>query len=140
MPLLPVGNYRVRIEKEGFAPYVRQQVVLQANTNVQIDAHLEVKSAAEQITISAESSLVQATASNLVQVVDEKQVADLPLDGRNVLQLIGLNAGVADRGAAGFTRQANSYGRGRFHYASSVNGSRGDGSNFLLDNADNNEG
>ena len=84
--------------------------------------------------------MVQTTATNLVQVVDERRIVDLPLNGRNVLQLMTLNSGVADRGAQGGTIQVNTFGGGKYHVPVSINGSRGNATNFLLDNADNNDG
>jgi hypothetical protein len=140
IPLLPVGRYNVRVEKEGFAPFLQEGVVLQASTNIQVAAQMSIRTTAEQVTVHADATLVQATSTALVQIVDERRISDLPLDGRNVLELIGIMAGVSDRNASGSTIQANSYAGGRFHYSASINGSRGDGTNFLLDNADNNEG
>jgi hypothetical protein len=75
---LPVGNYSVRIEKPGFAPFVQTSVVLQANTNVQVNGQLEVRAASEQVNVSATPTLVQAAATALVQVVDERRIVDLP--------------------------------------------------------------
>src|SRR4030095_16795421 len=101
---------------------------------------LELRSTTETVTVSADATLVQTTTSTLVQVVDEKRIADLPLNGRNVLQLMALNSGIADRGAAGGTIQVNTFGNGQFHVPVSINGSRGNATNFLLDNSDNNDG
>ena len=139
-PLLPVGNYSVRIEKPGFAPFLQTAVVLQANTNVQVNGQLEVRAASEQVNVSATPTLVQATATTLVQVVDERRIVDLPLNGRNVLQLMSLNAGVSDSNSAGGTRQINTIAGGGYAYPVSINGSRGNATNFVLDNASNNDG
>ena len=135
--VLPVGNYNVRIEKGGFAPFVQQEITLQVNTNVQVNGTLQVKTSAEQVTVSAQSSLVQASSSTLVQVVDERRVVDLPLNGRNVLQLMSLNAGVSTEGAGGGSSQIQNLGTA---IPVTINGSRGNGTNFLLDNGDNNDG
>jgi hypothetical protein len=140
VPLLPVGKYNVRVEKEGFAPFSLNEVTLQVNTTIQVNATLDVRSAAEQISVTGEAIMVQTTATNLVQVVDERRIVDLPLNGRNVLQLMTLSAGVSDRGAAGGTIQINTIGSGVYHVPVSINGSRGNATNFLLDNADNNDG
>jgi outer membrane receptor protein involved in Fe transport len=139
-PLLPVGNYSVRIEKTGFAAFVQTAVALQANTNVQVNGQLEVRAASEQVTVSATPTLVQAAATTLVQVVDERRIVDLPLNGRNVLQLMSLNAGVSDSNSAGGTRQINTIAGGGYAYPVSINGSRGNATNFVLDNASNNDG
>ncbi len=139
-PLLPVGSYSVKAEKQGFATFLQTGITLQVNTNVQVNITLQPRATNEQITVSADATLVQATASNLVQVVDSRRIVDLPLNGRNVLQLVALDAGVSDRGAVGGTSQINTLGSGNYQVTVSINGARGNGTNFLLDNADNNDG
>src|SRR5579872_921308 len=94
IPQLVVGTYRIRIEKPGFSPFLQTNVLLQANTQVQVEAVLQLPSAAEQVTVNSTANLIQTNSSNLVQVVDTQRVADLPLNGRNVLQLISLDASV----------------------------------------------
>ena len=139
LPLLPIGEYRVRAEKEGFSAFVQTGIRLQVNTDVEVNAKLELRSTAEQITVSADASLVQTTTSTLVQVIDEKRITELPLNGRNVLQLMGLNAGIADRGSTGGTIQVNTLGGSQYQNPVSINGSRGNGTNFMLDGADHND-
>ena len=128
-PVLPVGAYSVRIEKAGFAPFVQQNITLQVNMNVQANGTLQVKTSADQVTVSAEASLVQANSSALVQVVDQRRVVDLPLNGRNVLQLMALNAGVSSEGTVGGTSQIQNLGTA---VTVSINGSRGNGTTFLF--------
>lgn len=139
-PLLPVGSYSVRVEKEGFATFVQTGITLQVNTNVQANVTLTPRSTSEQVTVSADAVMVQATTSNLVQIVDTQRIEALPLNGRNILQLMTLSAGVSDRGAVGGTQQVNTIGGGQYSAPVSINGSRGNATNFLLDNADNNDG
>jgi hypothetical protein len=93
IPPLVVGRYQIRVEKDGFSPFVQPSVVLQANTQVQVDANLQIRSATEQVTVSSATNLLQTNTSTMVQVVDQRLVTDLPLNGRNVLQLISLDAG-----------------------------------------------
>jgi outer membrane receptor protein involved in Fe transport len=138
IPLLPVGTYQVRVEKTGFAPFVQQSVLLQVNTDVLVDARLEVAGTTELVTVRSEAELVQTNSSTLVQVVDRQRVADLPLNGRNVLQLVTLNAGVSDRNVPA-TVQGSNLGFGVYQVRVSINGARGINANFLLDNADHNE-
>jgi hypothetical protein len=99
-----------------------------------------VQSTGQQVNVTAEPALVQSTATNLVQVVDEKRIIDLPLNGRNMVQLVSLSAGISDRGSAGGTIQTNTIGAGAYAQPVSINGSRGNGTNFLLDDVDNNDG
>ncbi|MDQ6700485.1 MAG: carboxypeptidase regulatory-like domain-containing protein [Acidobacteriota bacterium] len=134
---LPVGPYTVTIEKPGFAASVRKDLILQANTTVQADAQLEITGVTERVQVTAEATLVQATSTTLVQVVDARRVHDLPLNGRNVLNLMQINAGVSTEGATGQSSQIQNLGTA---VTASINGSRGTGTNFLLDNGDNNDG
>src|SRR5262249_24560594 len=99
VPVLPVGTYSVRVEKTGFSPFVQNGVILEANTSVQVRATMQVQAASQNVVVNANPTLVQANATNLVQVIDERRVVDLPLNGRNVLQLIALDAGIDDRNA-----------------------------------------
>ncbi|MFN0105900.1 MAG: carboxypeptidase regulatory-like domain-containing protein [Bryobacteraceae bacterium] len=139
-PLLPVGAYSVRVEKVGFTTFIQTGITLQVNTNVQANAVLTPRASTEQVTVSADAAMVQATTTNLMQVVDARRIEDLPLNGRNILQLMSLSAGVSDRGAQGGTLQINTIGGGQYHAPVSINGARGNATNFLLDNADNNDG
>ena len=111
IPLLPIGEYRVRVEKAGFTTFIQSGIRLQVNTNVEVNAKLEPRSTTEQITVTADAGLVQTATSSLVQVIDEKRVTELPLNGRNVLQLISLNSGIADRGSSGGTHSGEYFGR-----------------------------
>ncbi len=138
IPLLPIGGYTVRVDKPGFQAFLQQNVLLQVNTEVQVDARLEVGGTTEQVNVSSQATLVQTNSSAMVQVVDQQRVADLPLNGRNVLQLLTLNAGVSDRNVPATVQGAN-LGFGTYQVRVSINGARGINGNFLLDNADHNE-
>src|SRR5450631_2940891 len=96
IPDLPVGSWEVKFSKDGFASAVQSGVLLQVNTNVEVNGTLQVVGTTSKVIVSAEASLVQTTSSTLVQVVDARRVEDLPLNGRNVLQLVALTAGAAD--------------------------------------------
>src|SRR5436190_15679532 len=139
LPLLAIGTYEVRVEKDGFSPYLQTNVLLQANTQVSVPAVLKVRSAAEEVTVSASANLIQTNSSNLVQVVDQRRVSDLPLNGRNVLQLISLGAGVTTRNVPSSVGQSYVLGKGLYYTPVAMAGARGGAGNYLLDNADNND-
>ncbi|MDP2999009.1 MAG: carboxypeptidase-like regulatory domain-containing protein, partial [Bryobacterales bacterium] len=139
IPQLVVGAYEVRVEKEGFSPFLQTGVLLQANTQVQVEAVLQVKSATEQVTVSSTVNLLQTNSSTLVQVVDQQRVADLPLNGRNVLSLISLDASVMTKNVPSSVSQSYNLGQGMYYSPIAMAGARGGNGNFLLDNADNNE-
>jgi outer membrane receptor protein involved in Fe transport len=142
IPLLPVGSYSVRVDKDGFASFVQNGVIMEANTTVQVDAALQVRAGSEQVTVNAVAAMVQANSATLVQVMDTQRVSDLPLNGRNVLQLVSLTAGVADRNVPVTYQGVNLGGissSNLYLNTVAINGSRGTATNYLLDNADNNE-
>src|SRR5262245_37763079 len=74
LPLLPAGDYTVRVTSAGLAPFVQKNVTLQANTDVEVDAKLAVASTTETVNVSDSPLMVQTTATNLVQVVDQKRI------------------------------------------------------------------
>jgi hypothetical protein len=127
------------VEKDGFSPFLQTDVILQANTQVTVQAILKVRSASEQLTVSAFANLVQTNSSTLVQVVEQRRISDLPLNGRNVLQLISLDAGITTRSVPSSVGQSYVLGKGLYYTPVAMAGARGGAGNYLLDNADNND-
>jgi outer membrane receptor protein involved in Fe transport len=93
-PLLPVGEYHVTVEAQGFKTFHRQGVSLTANQNVRIDASLDVGSVSESVQVTAEAPLVDSRSSVVGTLIDERRVLDLPMNGRNVIALASLLPGV----------------------------------------------
>ncbi len=98
-PLLPVGSYRIRIEKDGFKREERTGIVLQTGDRVRVNASLEVGSINETISVTAETPLLKTDATDLGVVIDTKKITELPLNGRSFIQLIGLQPGVVQGNA-----------------------------------------
>ncbi|MDP2996768.1 MAG: TonB-dependent receptor [Bryobacterales bacterium] len=123
---LRTGRYSVSVEAPGFKKLVRTGLTLEIQAEVRLDLGLELGAAAEQITITADAALLQTTEPSRGQVIDNKKIVDLPLNGRDYLQLALLTAGtnVPPPGArfAGF----------------SAAGFRVSHNNYLLDGMDNN--
>jgi outer membrane receptor protein involved in Fe transport len=92
---LPPGQYRVIAELQGFAPMTREGVTIHVGDAVTIDLVLKVGQHEEAVTVSGEAPLVNATKSELGQVVEADRIELLPLNGRNFLQLASLTPGVA---------------------------------------------
>ncbi len=95
-PRLPVGSYRLTVEKAGFATYIQsgiQLAVSQASTQA---ITLTVGAVTERVAVTGDTSMVTTESAAVSQVVNEKQIADLPLDGRQVQQLVFLSAGMTD--------------------------------------------
>lgn len=139
-PLLPVGAYQVQVDMKGFQSFVQKGVAVAVNTDVQVDASLSLPGEASEVTVNAAPPLVQTTTTNLVQVVGQREMVDLPLNGRNVLQLTALAAGISnDPRVAEGVIQGATLGQGFYNVVISANGSRPNQNNYLLDNIDNND-
>src|SRR5262245_54429006 len=87
---LAVGPYRLQVTKSGFATYSQSGIVLQVNSNPLINVALKVGAVSEQIEVTANAAMVETTANTVGQVIDRQRVVELPLNGRNVTQLIAL--------------------------------------------------
>jgi hypothetical protein len=97
------GNYRLDIEKSGFKHFARTNVVVQVQQETHIDATLPIGQASETVEVTAETPLLQAETSSLGQVIEERKANELPLNGRNVFNLITVSPGVVSQGGAGGT-------------------------------------
>jgi hypothetical protein len=115
---LQPGRYEVQVEAKGFASETRSNVALTVAEEVVVNFSLKVGVARENVTVNVETVSVETTGSTLSGMVDEKKIRDLPLNGRDIAQLILLQPGVVNsRGSA----QTANTGRGtRF----SVGGAR----------------
>src|ERR1019366_2996646 len=96
---LPVGNYAVNVEKAGFKPETRQGLKLEVSQEAVINFTLEVGTAAQAITVTGEAPIVNTTSGSLGGLVDEQRVADLPLNGRNYINLTLLQTGITLQGS-----------------------------------------
>jgi hypothetical protein len=110
-PLLDIGSYNVTVEKEGFQSQTRTNIPLQLNQKARVDVVLEVGIRAERVEIAAEaSSLLRTDESALGQVVDQRRLAELPLDGRNLAGLAVLQPGIQFGQRMGFDGQSGAGG------------------------------
>src|SRR5580765_8016640 len=135
--LLPIGAYTVKIEMQGFISQTAR-VNLSAGDRARFDAKLALGQVAENVTVTAESPLVQTDSATISALLTEKAVQDLPVSGRNVVRLVQLVPGA-------FEGQQNSLASGnrpddrRQTSAVSINGSMDNQNNHLIDGIDNNE-
>ncbi len=114
-PLVPPGEYRLEAETSGFKKFVRAGVTVNVQQQVVIDAVLQVGDVTESVQVTGETPLLQPTTSSLGQVVNNRQITDLPLVGRNTLSLIGLTAGAQPIGNfGGIPARTNAYNQGFF--------------------------
>ncbi len=100
-PDLPLGPYSIEVTSAGFKGYLEKGIILQVGTNPQINPKLSVGETSQEVTIEANAGVQVETESNGVgQVIDQKQVVELPLNGRDPTQLIAL-AGATTTAPAG---------------------------------------
>ena len=91
---LPVGHYRLEVAATGFQKYLQEGIALDVNETAAVPVHLTVGSEKERVQVQADAELIQPTVTTLGQVVHEREILDLPLDGRNFSQLGWLQPGV----------------------------------------------
>lgn len=95
--ILP-GKYKVEAEKSGFKKFVRQPILVQIESGLKVDITMQVGAQTETIEVSAEAPLLQPETNSLGQVVEQRDVTELPLNGRNPLALVELVPGVVPQG------------------------------------------
>jgi len=107
-PLLPPGTYRVDVAKTGFKPATRENILLQVSDRVSLDLKLEVGAATERVTVDATAPLVNTTNATLGQVIENRRIVELPLNGREPFSLAALSPGVLPTPSAGFVHLGGS--------------------------------
>ena len=90
LPNLPLGPYRVEVALPGFRTFVQTGVVLQVNSSPVINARLEVGQVSEQVEVQANAAAVETRSVGVGQVIENQRILELPLNGRNVTDLITL--------------------------------------------------
>ncbi|MCO6511663.1 MAG: carboxypeptidase regulatory-like domain-containing protein [Aridibacter famidurans] len=91
---VPFGTYTVRVSADGFKTYVANVLKIDANTDYTLNPILEVGDVSVEVTVEAGAELVNASNAELSTTVSPKQILDLPINGRNPLSLLNLQAGV----------------------------------------------
>ena len=130
---LPVGRYRLEVTAKGFRKFLQEGISLDVNQTAIVPVRLQLGSETQQVEVNADASLVENTVSSLGQTVMEREILDLPLDGRNFSQLGTLQPGVVPL-TPGLLEAG---GPARENQAYAVDGQRPESNNFLIDGADN---
>jgi outer membrane receptor protein involved in Fe transport len=123
------GEYTVRAEKQGFRAETRSGLVLQLNQKARVNFTLTVGAVSESVEVSASSVILNTDDATIGNVVEQKRVVDLPLNGRNFANLAGLIPGVIK----GISSNTNQYGRRDTAIAVSANGMRENQGQVLYD-------
>ncbi len=130
---LPVGSYRLEVEAKGFQKFLQAGITLHVNQTASVNLQLAVGSTTETVLVNANASMIEPTSTNLGTTVGDREVLDLPLNGRHFTQLGVLQPGVVPitpglAQAGGTLREGQAY---------AVNGQRPESNNFLIDGSDN---
>jgi len=129
IPLSRIGVYQVRAEQAGFKAALFPEVLVQLGQTQRLDMALEVGELAESVTVDSRAPLVRSETSSLGEVMDNRKILELPLNGREFLQLATLTPGVSNRNAS-----AGSPSKGG---TLEVNGGRSGHNQFRVDGIDN---
>jgi len=105
---LPLGPYMLEASLPGFKSYVQTGIVLQVNDNPNINVVLQIGQVTDEVEVRANASLVETRATGIGTVVDNQRILELPLNGRNVTELVFL-AGTATLGGSGFLNSVRNY-------------------------------
>jgi hypothetical protein len=139
--LLPVSVYSVRVEFKGFQTTESKGVKLQVDEHREMDFTLSPATVSSTVEVTASEVAVETTNPSLGQVITSQQVAQLPLNGRDYVQLATLTPGTAAETNPNsfFTSAASSEVAARGPFSLSVGGSRPNSTDWLIDGVDNNE-
>jgi len=132
LPLLPPGRYRITAQKDGFKPVTRTGVVLQVDQVARIDFVLDLGAVTETVEVIANAPLLDQETSSLGQVVDNRKILSLPLNGRMTFRLVNLTPGVLT--TPGSSGQFGDVSVGTFDDINfSINGGRAQSNEVMVD-------
>jgi hypothetical protein len=126
-PGLPIGTYELTVTKAGFRTYKRSGLTLDVSQVLGVNVELQLGDISQAVEVTAQATLLQTETSSQGQVVEQRRLADLPLDGRNPIALVSLVAGATVVNAPAILE---GYRSGSW---ASVNGSRIINNVFLFD-------
>ena len=92
------GQYRLEAQADGFKRFVQEPITVAVDASIRIDPILEIGEVTEVVEVTAQTPLLQSQTGSLGQVVEARKVSEIPLNGRNVLNLVALAPGVVPQG------------------------------------------
>lgn len=130
IPSVVPGSYRISVTAAGFQTYVANQIDIQVDENRNISVTMTLGELSQQVVVSdAGAAQVDTRSATITEVVDSSRVTELPLNGRNPLDLQALVAGAGGSAAGGGGQAENN--------VIAINGNRQNANNYTLDGADN---
>ena len=141
VPLLGVADYTIKVDAKGFKPSEAKNVRLQIDEHRELDFKLVPASVTTSVEVNATEVAIEASTPTLGQVITAEEVAELPLNGRNFVQLATLTPGTTAETSpvSFFNGAASSEASTRGSFSLSVGGSRAQSTDWLLDGNDNNQ-
>jgi Carboxypeptidase regulatory-like domain len=141
VPLLPVAFYVIHVEAQGFGSAEQKDIRLQVDEHRELNFSLQPASVSSTVEVNATAVVVETASPTLGQVITSEEVSELPLNGRNFVQLATLTPGTtaSTSPVSFFTNAASSEAATRGSFSLSVGGSREQETDWLLDGNDNNQ-
>lgn len=137
--LLPIGNYSVSIEANGFKMFTAPQITIATGDRARVDAAMQVGSVQQTVEVTGEvSAALQTDSATVGSLITTQATQDLPLNGRNIIQLAQLTPGASEGPVNALTNGTRPDDR-RQTSTIVANGQNFDTNNFVLDGMDNNE-
>lgn len=137
-PSLPVGTYEVSVAAPGFKTYTQQGVTLATSQTVTLPVHLALGNVSQQVTVHANAMMVTTNSATLSQLINQRELVNLPLNTRYAQQLVFLTPGAVNVTAnycaancEGGTFPSEQYAK--------INGAYANGVSYLLDGSDYND-
>jgi hypothetical protein len=120
-PVVRVGTYDIDINMDGFKPYKRPGLVVDVGSALQIDIFLDLATVAEEVSVTDQGAVVEVSDTQLGQVIDTKQIVEVPLNGRNFTDLFAIQAGVTPLTTSGAGNSSSGGGFGTVPVAGNTN-------------------
>jgi hypothetical protein len=135
LPRLPVGNYELRVEAQGFQTAVQRSVQLNLNQTAKIDFQMQVGQVSQTMEVTSSAPLLQTESTHVGTVMEASAIASLPLETRNYNQLALLMPGTVTTSPASFNTGQSTFNSGRPY----INGNREQATYYRLDGMENTE-
>ncbi len=127
-PSLTLGSYRLTASLQGFQTAIRTGILLTLGREAIVNLELSVGAITQTVEVAGEAPLVEATGATVGSVVDQRTIRDLPLNGRDLTELILLNPGVSQATFAGSDNAYSGFGK-----KISISGTRAEDNAYFLD-------
>ena len=134
-PNLPIGSYNLAIKAPGFKTYNRSGIVLEVGSNIAVNVTMTLGAATQQVTVEANGIALQTQDTSFKQTINVQEINELPLNGRQMTDLVVLSGGATNAPGHDATGAKNFYSSKTI----SIAGGMGNSTDYRLDGADNND-